>query len=129
MGFQEKYSIKTVLPPAEKSQRCQEPRNVRVTGDFKHIHTDWVSITPHHLPKSSFLVAINDCVIGEEIKNPQGVSIHDLVLDSAKIYLKMLVITCLLCDFSMHQLNTLTGATIPYRCEKVFQKDHKSQNN
>lgn len=31
----------------------------------------------------------------QEIKNPQGVGIHDLVLDSAKAYLKMLVITCL----------------------------------
>lgn len=37
--FQEKYSIKTALSPAEKSQRCQEPRNVRVTGDFKYFHT------------------------------------------------------------------------------------------
>lgn len=31
-----------------------------------------------------------------ETKNPQGVPLHDLVLDSANVELKMLVITCLL---------------------------------
>lgn len=84
-GFQEKYNIRTVLPPAEKSQRCQEPGNVRVTGDFNCLHADWVAVTPHRLPKPYFLVAINDCSMEQLIKNPQGKAIHDLVLGRTKV--------------------------------------------
>jgi len=59
-GLQKKYNIRTVLPSAEKSQRCQEPGNVRVIGDFNCLHTDRVAVTPHCLPKNNFLVAMND---------------------------------------------------------------------
>lgn len=60
-GFQEKHCIRTVLPPAEKSQKCQEPGNVRVAGAVSCLHTDWVAVTACCLPKTNFLAAINNC--------------------------------------------------------------------
>jgi len=52
--FQEEYSLRTAVPPAEKPQRCQEPGNVRVTGDFNCLCRDQAVVTTHGLARTVF---------------------------------------------------------------------------
>lgn len=52
--FQEEYSLRTAVPPAEKSQRCQELGNVRVTGDFDYLCRDRAVVTTCGLERTVF---------------------------------------------------------------------------